>query len=227
MFTPVTMSGGAGELDAQGDEHLIARLASGDPDALGVLMSLHWSAVVSYAYGFLETPEAAEDVAQTAFVRLWEGRSRWRMDSTPRGLLFRIARNFALNERRHVGVKVEWQRRAAPVPGVGRVPQVEDVEADELRRAAERAIQGLPPRRREVFELARFHGLSYRQIAEALEISPQTVANQMSAALSELRERLAPFLDAPPPRSERFVPQRPGVMGDGSAPSARIPGGGW
>lgn len=214
MFTPVTMSGGAGESEAHGDEHLIARLASGDPDALAVLMSLHWSAVVTYAYGFLEAQDAAEDVAQTAFVRLWEGRSRWRLDSTPRGLLFRIARNLALNERRHAGVKAEWQVRASSSPVAGSVPQSDEVEADELRRAAEEAIRGLPTRRREVFELARFHGLSYRQIADALEISPQTVANQMSSALSELRERLASFLEAPSPRVTRSYPSRPGVMGD-------------
>jgi RNA polymerase sigma-70 factor (ECF subfamily) len=55
----------------------------------------------------------------------------------------------------------------------------------------ESAITALPERRREIFVLSRYHGLSYREIAEVLEISPQTVANQLSAALATLRESLA------------------------------------
>jgi RNA polymerase sigma-70 factor, ECF subfamily len=198
MSTPVSGSGASGEHQTHGDQFLVSRLAAGDSQALALLMSHHWSAVLTYASGFLDTLDAAEDVAQTAFVRLWEGRLRWRHETTPRGLLFRIVRNLALNERRHAGVKAAWHERTALSVDDGGVPQSDEVEADQLRGAAVRAIARLSPRRREVFELARFHGLSHREIAEALGISPQTVANQMSAALTELRDRLAPFLDAAP-----------------------------
>jgi len=58
------------------------------------------------------------------------------------------------------------------------------------RAAIERAIAQLPARRREIFLLVRVHGLPYREVAELLEISPQTVANQMSAALAQLRQLL-------------------------------------
>jgi RNA polymerase sigma-70 factor, ECF subfamily len=204
MTTPISGSGASGEQQIQGEQHLISGLASGDCQALSILMSRHWSAVLTYASGFLEMPDAAEDVAQTAFVRLWEGRMRWREDTTPRGLLFRIVRNLALNERRHAGVKAAWHDRTTLSVDGGGVPQSDEVEADQLRRAADRAIAKLSPRRREVFELARFHGLSYREIGEALQISPQTVANQMSAALTELRDRLAPFLDATPQSPSRI-----------------------
>jgi RNA polymerase sigma-70 factor (ECF subfamily) len=53
------------------------------------------------------------------------------------------------------------------------------------------ALEALPVRRRQVFDLVHGRGLSYREAADALEISVQTVANQMSRALRELRERLA------------------------------------
>jgi RNA polymerase sigma-70 factor (ECF subfamily) len=59
----------------------------------------------------------------------------------------------------------------------------------------EAAVLALPERRRTVFLLARFHDLSRGQIAEMMGISPQTVANQLSSALSSLRESLAPLLD--------------------------------
>ena len=67
---------------------------------------------------------------------------------------------------------------------------LELVEQAEERAAVERAIAALPPRRREIFILVRVHGLSYGEVAEILQISPQTVANQMSAALTTLRRLL-------------------------------------
>ncbi len=199
----------------EADDALMSGLARGDHQALSTLMGLHWGAVVSYAHGFLGVDDAAEDVAQTSFVRLWEGRLRWRSGSTARGLLFRIARNLALNERRHLGVRADWEQRSVPLSGGAGALPPEELEAEELRLAAGEAIRSLPPRRREVFELARFHGLSYRQIGEALDISPQTVANQMSAAMAELRERLSPFLEEGPlpGRPARRLTARQGQVG--------------
>lgn len=59
------------------------------------------------------------------------------------------------------------------------------------------ALAALPRRRREVFELVRFHGLSHAEVAEVLEISTQTVANHVSRALSELRANLDDVLGDP------------------------------
>jgi len=62
---------------------------------------------------------------------------------------------------------------------------------DDLRAALERAIATLPPRRREVFLLRVVHDLSYKEIAGVMGTSAQTVANQLSSALRELRTTLA------------------------------------
>jgi RNA polymerase sigma-70 factor, ECF subfamily len=75
------------------------------------------------------------------------------------------------------------------------------VEENELLRYFERAVSHLPPRRQEIFVLARAHGLSHQEIAEVMKISPQTVANQMSAALADLRQALGPLLDRQPESS--------------------------
>jgi RNA polymerase sigma-70 factor (ECF subfamily) len=65
-----------------------------------------------------------------------------------------------------------------------------------LEDAFREALGALPPRKREVFTLARFQGLSYAEIAGVLGTSPQTVANQMSAALQQLRVALRSFRGA-------------------------------
>ncbi len=59
----------------------------------------------------------------------------------------------------------------------------------------EEAIEGLPPRRREVFTLGYLHGFKHDEIAAIMHVSGQTVKNQMSAALADLRRSLRPFLE--------------------------------
>jgi RNA polymerase sigma-70 factor (ECF subfamily) len=66
---------------------------------------------------------------------------------------------------------------------------------EELRSMAETAVSSLPPRRQEVFRLVREGGLSYKEVAETLGISTQTVANLMSLALGDLRASLKPMLE--------------------------------
>jgi RNA polymerase sigma-70 factor (ECF subfamily) len=181
---PATQGASEGEL--------MTRLASGDPEALSELLNLYWRPLQEYAAGLLGSTDAAEDVAQEAFVGLWNRRTEWRPGSV-RAYLYRSTRNLALNERRRGRVRRRWLEVFPERPETGSAP-LAGAEERELQAAARRAVEGLPPRRREVFMLARFHGLSYRQIAEIMGISQQTVANQMSSALAELRVLLAAFL---------------------------------
>jgi RNA polymerase sigma-70 factor (ECF subfamily) len=65
---------------------------------------------------------------------------------------------------------------------------------DEMRAAVQRAIEGLPEKCREIFELSRTNGLKYSEIAVMLRISIKTVEAQMGKALRVLREELNPWL---------------------------------
>jgi len=176
------------------DDSLMHRIQSGDHGALDEALSLYWIPLVRYASGFLGSSDAAEDAAQEVFVRLWRHRHEWSATESLRAYLYRILRNHLLNERRAQRVRSRWRERVLRKRLRDPATPVEIAEHGELSEAVRAALDALPPRRREVFTLARFHGLSYREIAETLDVSPQTVANQMSAALTTLRERLAPFL---------------------------------
>ena len=137
--------------------------------------------------------EAAEDAVQDAFCRVWDRRTSWRGDGSVSGLLFRLARNSAISAHRHL----EAEERAAAVASEG-VPRHDEPAAlpnDALRAALERAVAELPPRRREVFLLRVVHDLSYREIGDVMGTSTQTVANQLSHALTFLRERLSSLPD--------------------------------
>jgi len=174
------------------DRSLMERIHSGDPSALESVLERYWSPLVSYADRLLSDQDAAEDVVQETMVRLWNQRTEWTPSQQLQGFLYRIARNLALNERSKKEVRRDWAHRHGDQDRKRPPTPLELTERAELRALLDEAVEALPPRRREVFILARYHGHSYRQIAEIMDISPQTVANQMSAALDELRDRLRP-----------------------------------
>jgi RNA polymerase sigma factor (sigma-70 family) len=176
----------------------LSSIRSGDVEALGVLMDEAWGPLVAHLATLVGSVAVAQDAAQEAFVRLWEHRDRWESGSA-RAVLFRIGRNAALDQLRRVEISRRWARgTAAEAPSPAPTPE-EDMEAAEFADRFRSALEGLPGRRREVFELVRFSGLSYAETAQAMDLSEQTVANQMSLALRDLRRLLADFLADPEP----------------------------
>lgn len=183
--------------DTVRDELLMRRVSEGDETAFDDLLRLWWSEIARYAERLAGGYAAGEDVAQRTFLLVWERRSRWKPGGSPRAYLYRVARNLALNESRRRRIRRRWGELAPEDERYLATP--EQVRAGkELDAAVAAAIAALPERRREVFELVRFHSLSYREVAQVMAISPQTVANQMSAALRSLRETLAGFLQDSP-----------------------------
>jgi RNA polymerase sigma-70 factor (ECF subfamily) len=173
-------------------------MASGDVAALKRLMDAYWKPLFAYATRVLQQPDSAEDIVQETFVRLWERRCEWRPEGSLRGYLYRIARNLAFNERRRVQIRAKWTGAAfQDYGGYDELTPADQIEGREVEDAVERAIACLPERRRQVFCLARFHGLTYEEIATVTDLSPQTVANHISRALADLRRELARFLPDP------------------------------
>ena len=171
----------------------LERIRSGDSEALGLLLGEAWAPLVIYLLTFLDSVEAAEDAAQEAFVRLWEHRDRWESGSA-RAVVFRIGRNMALDLRRRADVRRRWRRDHRYDPTLSPPTPEEELTGTELLLRFREALESLPPRRREVFELIRLRGLSHRDVAEVLEVSDQTVANHMRLAMRDLRHLL---LDPP------------------------------
>ncbi len=188
-----------------GDEASLAReLKAGNEAALRALMERHWVELVQYALRFAHTQDQAEDLVQEAFVRLWSKRGTWRQTETLRPVLFRLTRNLALNEKRRRTTlrrwldKLRWSEED-PRPSLHRQMNQNDLEA-----IVQGAVDALPERRREIYVLVRVYQMTYREASEALGIAPQTVANQMTKAMEDLRKALAPYLDAYGPEGISF-----------------------
>ncbi len=149
--------------------------------------------IFHFLYRYTSDRDAAEDLTQETFIKFWLNKDHLDLSRSPKAYLFKIARNLALN---HV-------TRKPPVSSISdedsflinltHQPE-EDYDRAFLMDDFQRAVNMLPDRCRATFILSRYHGFEYSEIAEILEVSLQTVKNQMNKAISVLRKRLAAHL---------------------------------
>lgn len=175
------------------DAELLAGLRQGDDLAFDSIFRTHYAGLVRFAESILGDRGVAEEVSQDVMLELWRRRETIVVDTSLQSYLFRSTRNRALNAIRHEKVvqREEGSIAAMMTPAVSADRGALDGEID---AAVRDAVATLPPRCREVFELSRFHGLSYAEIATSLDISIKTVEAQMGKALRVLRERLQSWL---------------------------------
>jgi RNA polymerase sigma factor (sigma-70 family) len=169
---------------------------------LGILMSEYLAmreVLLRFLTARLGEAAAADDVYQELFVRLRAGALPPDI-ANPRGYLFRMAYNLA-NEftrarRRQDARDAHWTDTTTHRLGAETIADV--TAADDALASRERlklvmtAIEGLPPKSREVFIQCRVRGLSHREVAEKLGISIKTVEKHMTVALKHLTLALRP-----------------------------------
>jgi len=174
---------------------LFDKIRLDDPQAFKEFFYEHFSEIYRFLYRYTNQRETAEDLAQETFVRFWQARMRIDPSLSPRGYIFRIARNLAMNylERERVpSVSIDLRDDIL-------VTLMHDPEEAYFRSFLmddfQKALSFLPERCRAVFILSRYHELHYDEISAVLEISVQTVKNQMNKAISVLRQRLSHHLE--------------------------------
>lgn len=167
---------------------LQAALAAGDRRAFERVVRQHYDRVYRIAWRMLGGAADAEDVAQEAFVRLWQGAHRLREAGSLRAWLAKVASNLAVDRLR---------RRRPEVSG--EVPEVADPAEGPERQAERRAtaavvdaaIAALPERQRIAIVLTYYEELANAEVAGVLEVSIEAVESLLARARRTLKERLA------------------------------------
>jgi RNA polymerase sigma-70 factor (ECF subfamily) len=179
-------------LNTQSKE-LLDRIKGNDQFALKQLFQQHYAGVAQAIYRLVKERNLAEDLAQNVFIRFWEKREQLQVNSSLKAYLHRMAVNEALAHLR----KIHRLDPREEVPDTATETSGEDqFLQEELKDHIRAAIDTLPPRCRLIFQLSRFEELTYKEIAEKLEVSIKTVENQMGKALRLLRERLHGYLES-------------------------------
>jgi RNA polymerase sigma-70 factor (ECF subfamily) len=173
---------------------LLVRLRRGDEAAFDAIFRRWYPSLVRAAESLVRSRAVAEELVQDVMLELWKRRETLAEESSPQAYLFQATRNRALNHIRHARIERLGEPHASRPEAVDSTAHSLVVE-EEMLVAVKKAVDRLPDRCREVFELSRTHGLKYSEIATALGISIKTVEAQMGKALKTLREELAPWVD--------------------------------
>ena len=171
------------------ETELILKAREGDRNAFNELVRIHAQGVMNVIYRRCGDAQVAEDAAQETFIRAWSHLGSFRVDSSLRNWLYRIALNTATDmlrkEKRILPGDVEDFQLADPQPGP------EGIYLQEERTTlVQAAIQSLPDASRAVLVLKEYEGLSYREIADSLDIPIGTVMSRLNYARKTLKEKL-------------------------------------
>ncbi len=161
--------------------------------AFEVFFKENYDGLCRFAFTFTKDADDAEEIVQNCFVKLWEDRKTLVIGNSPKAYLFTMIRNSSLNQIKHISIREEY--KAHNERNLQQVTLEDaDSETSDLQEKVNQAIENMPPQRKRIFEMSRFEGLKYKEIAAHLNISVKTVENHMGSAIKYLRIELKDYM---------------------------------
>ena len=151
------------------------------------IFNKYYTTLCMFANQYVEDEDMAADIAQECFVKLWQLRKDFTYIHQIKAFLYTSVRNKALNEIEHSKVVSEYERKVLAKEQEAFFH--DNVIAEESYRILTDAIDKLPPQMKNIMRLA-LEGKSNPEIADALNISAETVHSQKKSAYRKLREYL-------------------------------------
>jgi len=168
----------------------VEHLKQGDVKAFDDLFSKYAARLYNFSVKYLKSTEEAEEVVQEVFLYIWEKRDGLKPEHSFNAYIFTIAYNI---------IKKYFNKKSRDnafkddliyslLQQENRLDQIIDYKF--LLEKVELYIEALPKRRKEIFVKRKYEGLSVRQIANELGISPNTVENQLASAQKQIQDEL-------------------------------------
>ena len=185
------------------DRELVLRVQQGDKTAYDLLVIKYQHRIIQLVNRYVKDPSEAQDVAQEAFIKAYRALGNFRGDSAFYTWLYRIAINTAKNylvsrSRRYTDYQIDVQD-AEQVENASQLKGMDTPENllmnDEVVNVIKSAIERLPEEMKTAIMLREFEGLSYEEIAQAMECPVGTVRSRIFRAREAIDEKLAPLLD--------------------------------
>lgn len=201
---PATCRGTTGAMTKSGDQLLVERAQQGDRRAFDLLVLKYQQRIVKLVMRYVRDPADAMDVAQEAFIKAYRALPNFRGESAFYTWLYRIAINTAKNylvaaQRRPVEYELDLQGQEHHEV----TPRLRDDETpeglamqDELRSAVEAAIATLPEELRTAIMLREIEGMSYEEIAQAMDCPVGTVRSRIFRAREAIDASIRPLVAA-------------------------------
>ena len=168
------------------DAKLLTQLQAGDEAAFEVLFLRHYDRIYDILYRLLGNRIDAEDVAQQVFLKLYHSPRRIRLqggETNVAGWLYRVAVNTGYNTLRSQKRRQNWQEKLSwlwPFETSSPDP-TEIVESNEMQARVRQILAEMKPRAAKLL-LLRYSGLSYKELAVALNLAPGSIGSLLTRA---------------------------------------------
>jgi RNA polymerase sigma-70 factor (ECF subfamily) len=188
------------------DVRLMLAVRDDDGSAFEELMRRYQDRLITVLDHLVGNRDQAEDLAQDVFLRIYRSRKTYVPGAKFSTWLFTIANNVASNARRSRSRRkeVNLDLRPASTTGIHSIDELaqaasglmpaRQIDKAEMREVVREAISTLNERQRLAVLLSKFESMSYEDIADTMEMSPQAVKSLLSRARTNLREVLEPYL---------------------------------
>ena len=172
------------------DPEIIDRLKQGDDTAFETLYYKYIDKVYYFALRYLRTKEDAEGLTQDIFIKIWENRFSLKPGLSLNSYIFTIAKNTIFNKnRKKINEKAYVEYLKNHLDEVYDKTE-NDIILNEVKNLIDDAVNQLPAKRKQIFKLSRFEGLSYKEISMKLKLSERTVETHIRLALKTVRNTL-------------------------------------
>jgi RNA polymerase sigma-70 factor (family 1) len=168
------------------DKALFSQIAEGDEKAFTELFHTYTPKLLPFVFKLTRNEHLAQEMIQETFLKLWVNRAALVNVNEPASWIFRIAANVSVTFLRKQSNRERLLNAVKPDEASDTV--VDKLQTKELTLIINKAVEALPDRRKEIYRLSREQGLNHQQIAEKLQLSTNTVANQIGISLKFIRE---------------------------------------
>ncbi|SIQ04862.1 RNA polymerase sigma-70 factor, ECF subfamily [Mucilaginibacter lappiensis] len=168
----------------------IKQLIAGDETVFRLVYGFYSSKIYKLAYRFLKDQELSEEIVQETFITFWLNRDKLDPDVDLWPYLYVITKRLSINSLKQIYKSTDNLKLLIQRTILEHNPTEEHMAAEDLKIFTQKIIDQLPRQQQLVFKLSRNEGLSYKEIADKLQISQHTVRNHMIQALKTLKTHL-------------------------------------
>jgi RNA polymerase sigma-70 factor (ECF subfamily) len=168
-------------------------LRAGNEKIFQEIFNTYYEPLCRFSLNRLENQEEAEELVQDVFVKLWIKREELLIQQSLKAYLYRMVQNRIINRSEHNKIRKIHQQHVLSNQHENSVSE-NDFHEEELNNLAAMAVESMPEKRRQVYELSRKKGLKYSEIAEKMGISVKTVEVHLGKALDHMRVYLKDYL---------------------------------
>ena len=171
----------------------LKRIQKGDLKEFERLFRELYSPLCSYANKYLQDKDKAEEIVQDIFYGIWKNRAQLNIKVSFKSYLYKAVQNNCLQFIQHLAVENKYKQYVKKETSYFQSDPVKEIEFQEMNKMVEQTLNSLPERCKEIFNMSRFEGLKYKEIANKLKISTKTVEANMGKALKAFRKNLKQY----------------------------------